>query len=39
MADVVRGRLKLDAEYDVKVLASDEHEQVMNTLEEIGRFH
>jgi hypothetical protein len=39
MADVVRGKLKLDAEYDVKVLASDEHEQIMKTFEEFDRLH
>jgi hypothetical protein len=39
MADVVRDRLKLDAKYDVKVLASDEHEQITKTFEEIDRLH
>jgi len=39
MADVVRDKLRLDAQYDVKVLASDEHEQIMKTFEQVGRLH
>jgi hypothetical protein len=36
MTEVVRGRLKLDAEFDATVLASDEQEQIAKTFDEVA---
>jgi hypothetical protein len=37
MADVVRGRLRLDLEFDTEIYSVDEHDLIMNALKEIAR--